>query len=245
MSDWTNLEDIMQDLSVAQGCVVPASLETFGAECPPAYYVQEEGDQHSHYDSADTIGGSIAPDYSLIQLMLNMVNKPSESHESDAVEPDQPVKKKFHRNVALTSILAAKEAEQLDKQPFSTGVIPTMFIRKAASRAGVKTDIKSPPPIVSTEKRYSPSPYARECQRKYEEKKEIVEDKGIVDIWSKAERQMKEIEERKKRSTQLVSPADCNADVDALDAVKLYRHRHEICDDCIVCSVAHKHGYHF
>lgn len=43
MSDWTSLEAIMRDLSVAQGSCVPASLETYTSNAPPAYNIDEEG----------------------------------------------------------------------------------------------------------------------------------------------------------------------------------------------------------
>lgn len=43
MCDWTNLEEIMQDLTVAQRFEVPAAMEMLGAAGPISCKIEKEG----------------------------------------------------------------------------------------------------------------------------------------------------------------------------------------------------------
>ncbi|XP_064071863.1 uncharacterized protein LOC113398902 [Vanessa tameamea] len=94
---------------------------------------------------------------------------------------------------------------------------------------------------------FVPSSHAGERYKKYLEKSKMLE---LVneDIWTRAERQMKEIDSKRKRESLNVnaSPTSSSQDVPSLEAkgmdfVRLPQHRHLLTGDCTVCEVLCTH----
>lgn len=92
---------------------------------------------------------------------------------------------------------------------------------------------------------YRPSQMADEYYKEYLERvklKETIHE----DIWSRAERQMKEIESKKKLAASSSYAATESAKLnenEALDVVRLPHHRHELPGDCVVCQLMTERGY--
>lgn len=112
-------------------------------------------------------------------------------------------KKKINKNAALSSIIAAQEAEEARKHLIGDNIVQNMFKRKATISAAREVSIPSakvPTPPSSpprTIHKYTPSERAKEYYNKYEEQTKFRE-QFQEDIWSKLERQMHEIDERRQ-----------------------------------------------
>lgn len=260
----------MRDLSVAQGSCVPASLETYTSNAPPAYNIEEEESEEQKYYTCDVDAeaGFGAPDFRQIQQMLRLV-KDSEANQDDDLNgsgdfnllsselAENRNKKKINKNAALSSIIAAQEAEEARKHLIGDNIVQNMFKRKATISAAREVSIPSakvPTPPSSpprTIHKYTPSERAKEYYNKYEEQTKFRE-QFQEDIWSKLERQMHEIDERRQREAELASLQESDAtstsassSASGYDMVNLPCHRHEIEADCVVCIVTCKHGYNF
>ncbi|CAH2106024.1 unnamed protein product [Euphydryas editha] len=93
---------------------------------------------------------------------------------------------------------------------------------------------------------FVPSSYANERYMAYLEKRKVLE-QVKEDVWAKAERQMKEIDAKRKNeilqlNTSLSSHEDFkSSEVTGMDFVRLPQHRHLLTGDCKVCEVLCTH----
>ncbi|KAH9633062.1 hypothetical protein HF086_010171 [Spodoptera exigua] len=210
MGDWTSLEAILRDLSVAQGSCVPASLEAYTSNAPPAYNIEEEESEEQKYYTcdADAEESFPAPDPRQIQHMLRLVDK-GEANKDDNLNgsgdfnllnselEEKRKRNRLKKNAALSSIVAAKEAEEARKHLIGDNIVQNMFKRKSVVGSKVET-ATIPPPAPSPPRlihKYTPSARAKEYYNKYEENTKLRE-QFREDIWTKAEREMCEIEKR-------------------------------------------------
>ncbi|CAH1645281.1 unnamed protein product [Spodoptera littoralis] len=267
MGDWMSLEAIMRDLSVAQGSCVPASLETYTSNAPPAYNIDEEESEEQKYYTcdADAEASFGAPDCSQIQQMLRLV-KESEANKDENLNGSGDFnllssevaknrnKKKLKKNAALSSIIAAQEADEARKHLIGDNIVQNMFKRKSRVVSEVKDPApKVPIPAPSLPRpihKYTPSARAKEYYHKFEEQTKFRE-QFQEDIWSIVERQMYEIDEKRQEAELAslqesdVTSTSASSSTSGYDIVNLPCHRHEIEADCVVCIVACKHGYNF
>ncbi|CAG9785978.1 unnamed protein product [Diatraea saccharalis] len=105
---WTDKYAILRDLSLAQGCEVPADLEaTLAAgDKPPALNIVEETEEEffKKCNISQDVEGTFAPDFDLIQHMLKMIQPDSSDSEDNnstvqTCKPDSVVKKNTENNV--------------------------------------------------------------------------------------------------------------------------------------------------
>ncbi|KAJ8728428.1 hypothetical protein PYW08_016813 [Mythimna loreyi] len=253
MSDWRSVEEIMRDLSVAQGYMVPATLKTFSGNGPPAYEVEEDSIEQSFYTSEGPPppGDLPPPSYKLIQQMLNMVKE---------VDQDGTVADANDLDLVETHHTREKPKEMAKKagRPMPPEVIPSMFKKKSSNRSEQSHNLRSQnlpsvqiSPSPDKSKQFTPSEHASAYYSKFVEKSQLKE-RFEEDLWSRVERQMKEAEEKQKLKAELVSSkergnvssADASAVFAAFD-LALPEHRHVLPGDCVVCIVAAKHGFYF
>ncbi|KAJ0177485.1 hypothetical protein K1T71_007494 [Dendrolimus kikuchii] len=131
-----------------------------------------------------------------------------------------------------------------------------MFKKKDKSgRTSSKTCLSSN--SSSCEESYKPSGLANEYYQKYLERN-IVKEEVKLDLWTKAEQQMKEIDARMKleaeqitKESLLESPSTSSSTTQERDSqellgahlYKLPFHRHIWTDECLVCEMMEKHKH--
>ncbi|KAJ8729829.1 hypothetical protein PYW07_016867 [Mythimna separata] len=244
MSVWRSVEEVMRDLSVAQGFVVPAPLKTFTGDGPPPYEVEEDSIEQSFYTSEGGGSGHFpAPNYKLIQNMLNMVHKDDQdesgAHSNDVDPAGNHTEEK------------AKAADLSARRPMSPSDMGIFILNGAEQAYNPRNGSVSSPPSSDKSKQYKPSANASAYYSKYLEKSNLREHLE-EDLWTKLEREMKELEEKKKRKAELKTPKELGnvstgdaSDLFAVFELSLPEHRHVLPGDCVVCVVAAKHGFYF
>lgn len=260
MSDWRNLNDVMQDLSMAQGNDVPAALEVIG-NTPPTLNTEE--DTQSYYSSCGDVNFNIKPpDVNLIQEMLNIVSSKNDLNQNTKLSNGLNIsqehvpqvkgengitrRNKIEKNVAIKSILEAQERNIRDKKPDILNSPNSMFRRKETYNVTniPLTSVKSD--NISLQCQYTPSDKANEYYNKYlanSKLKEQIEER----VSPITERFIAEVPIRKKRRSEVKSNSE-NGSLSSDTGYRLLHHRHlylENVEECVVCHVTAKHGYSF
>ncbi|XP_052740213.1 uncharacterized protein LOC112051204 [Bicyclus anynana] len=176
---WIDEYTICRDLSLAQGKDVPVEIDRSVTvaenEPPPALNITEDTEEEffgPYVGDGDTNCG---PDLHLITQMLKVVNP-----HPDGDSPEEPPSP----SLAHTSLNMFKRKE--NNKPVETS--PTVALQP-------KTDTVAEQP-----RTYVPSARAAEYYKKFSEQSQALEQSRDT-IWSRLERQMREIDEKRRQNT--------------------------------------------
>ncbi|XP_075973956.1 uncharacterized protein LOC142975140 [Anticarsia gemmatalis] len=275
MSQWSSLSDIMRDLSVAQGNVPASleTLQSCKPPPNPASTEDDESDYHTSFEDIDfSKPPDFYMIQKMLNIVHDKKNKttvsnkdtPTPEYVPQTVRKEQLVKDKRRqkKNVAMTSILEAQDTNLPAIQESSP---QNMFRKKNSPKVKNNGNDGQYSSSESTNdyydqlltdgkengSQYTPSNLANEYYNKFlsnnQHKEEVKED-----IWERTERQLRELDKKRKQvseSSAVSSSSDSESSlVKGFNYVHLLYHRHiylNTDDDCVVCKVAAKHGYHF
>ncbi|RVE49998.1 hypothetical protein evm_005351 [Chilo suppressalis] len=113
---------------------------------------------------------------------------------------------------------------------------------KSVDSDSVKSSLNQKSEAKATTTMYQPSTLANEYYQRFMERSKLNE---VIkeDVWTRAEKIMKEIEEKKKTEVEVPTVSQQQTDsVTSLDEIRLPQHRHLLTEDCIVCETVKKNG---
>ncbi|XP_069358702.1 uncharacterized protein [Maniola hyperantus] len=259
---WDSEYAIWRDLSVAQGREVPAEIEHTVAkdERPPRVVLTEETEEQFFGNYVDAAGDySSGPDLSLIKQMLQEAKVSQTEEEHIVIE--KTVKPARKKNMAIESILhmyancgplqnghcavnpSTSEANLLCNSPNN------MFKKKIKKVDSSRSPKNTPSTVIDQSaseleqpRMFVPSSRAAEYYRKYQEQSQALE-RAREDVWARAEREMRELDQKKLQATSRCDPNNADTPAHGADAVRLSTHRHSFTDtkDCVVCKVLCTH----